>query len=227
MPYGLMKLPPVLRFWKSHLFATSLIVAGSAIMVPARAQTWMSTTYKAGELWSDGTKWVGGVAPANDGTANVVFSGSNATNIAYLDANWNVDSVYFNSTSGLGAGSNSNPASGDAYGVTPTLTIQQGGITNASTYAITINPALALAQPQTWNVGTGGALVVYNVSGAGTLNKTGAEKLSLASAQNAFTGSITVGGGTVVATNGPGLGPDGSPVTVQNSATLSFSSSIN
>lgn len=132
--------------------------------------TWLSPTGTGG-YWSNASNWVGGVAPTNDGTSNVVFSQSSNSTASVLDMNWNVATVLFNSTPGQGStggidtqGVIANPSLGAT-----TLTIQQG-ITNNSATAISIFPTINVAQTQTWDTGSGG-LIVYGITGGAVSTK--------------------------------------------------------
>src|SRR5207245_227425 len=79
--------------------STSAETINNALTLGA-AQTWNGAG--ANDLWSNGNNWVGGIAPANLGTAAVAFGGS--TPLAPdMDANWNILSLTFNSGAGARA----------------------------------------------------------------------------------------------------------------------------
>ncbi len=112
--------------------------------------------------------WVGGVAPPNDGTANVSFPQNERNNWTYVDLDTavNVQSVSFNtSTNGIGYGVLIN----NFYDYSASLTIGSGGITLLGTNAVVeIDTPLILSANQTWNLGvtTDYLYVNDNVSGA-------------------------------------------------------------
>ena len=158
--------------------------------------------------------------PANNGTANVVFSQSNSGAGPELDKDWNVNSLAFNGTPGVGILNYGSLGVSYPNRPTTTLTLQQGITEAESTAQVTVCPNIAVAQAQTWNIGSGG-LVVFTLSGTGVVHKTGSGTLSIYNAQNPLTGGFNVTGGAVLVANGGSLGADGSPVTL-NGGTLSF-----
>lgn len=99
-----------------------ILAAGAAStllsMVPtAMAQTWNGASATTNNF-SDGTNWLGGIAPVNNGTANLIFGGvtrlSPVVNVAY-----DVNGITFNNTAGafnIGGGFS--------------LSVRGGGITN-------------------------------------------------------------------------------------------------
>ena len=103
--------------------------------------------------WSTGPNWNSAVAPVNNGTANVTFSGSNRpTPVA--DAPWNVQTLIF---SNLGA----------AFQLSGSdLTLQAGGLSNQNTTAgraVTIGNNIVVAGAQTWrSAGNGSSITVVN-----------------------------------------------------------------
>ena len=82
-----------------------------------------------------------------------------------------------------------------------TANIAAGSITNG-----TLTPASVTAS------GGANAVISANISGATSLTKNGAAKLTL-SGNNTYTGGTTVGGGTLAITTNGALGDDTSPVT--------------
>jgi fibronectin-binding autotransporter adhesin len=186
--------------------------------------------------WSSSGNWTAdgghdGVAPAFDGTANVIFAGSNRTSVN-VDGSWNVASLAFDGTAF--PFTFSGPA-----GVA--LNVQTGGITNNSVYTQTFNTFVAVDSAQTWNAasapmafkggvvlsatltidGTANTTISGQVNGGGGIIKNGAGTLTFGGAAvNTFTGPLIVNAGTLVlaqsAVNGSSAGPlvigDGSGV---------------
>ena len=160
--------------------------------------------------------WVGDTAPANDGTAGIVFAGSTRTS-PNLDANWSVASLSF--ASGAAAFSSN---SSDGY----TLTIGSGGITQNASNTQTITHAITVGANQTWNTASGDLVVSGPVAfGWNTLTKTGSGTLTL-SGVNSGQGSLVVSAGTVLANNSNSLGGSNYGNTVASGATLAIQGGI-
>jgi len=147
--------------------------------------------------------WVGGVAPANDGTANVSFPQSDRNNWTYVDLDTavNVQSVSFNtSTNGIGYGVLIN----NFYDYSASLTIGSGGITLLGTNAVVeIDAPLILSANQTWNLGasTSYLYVEDNVSGAYGITVSGNGFLYMQGPKT-FSGNVTFTGSPFVELNG-------------------------
>jgi len=184
-----------------------------------RAQLWVNGGGAGNVKWSRTDNWAPNGAPANDGSANLVF-GPVAKPQGYapdMDANWNVNSVTF-------ASSNTNSyALHSLSGFTLTL---QGGITNNSTLVQTVSNSIVLGANQTWNAAAGDLAIAGNVdnnghalsvggahdttftgiiSGSGGLTKNDSGMLSLL-ANDTFSGPVTINGGTLNAGAAGALG---------------------
>ncbi len=90
--------------------------------------------------WSEGANWVGGGAPTNDGTKDIVF-GASSRYTSLVDAPWAVNSIVF----GSGRTSDYTLLGSD-------LTVGAGGIEarNAAGRGATITNVMTLAASQTW-----------------------------------------------------------------------------
>ena len=90
--------------------------------------------------WSEGANWVGGGAPTNDGTKNIVF-GASSRYAPQVDVPWAVNSIVF------GSGRTSNYELQGSE-----LTIGAGGIEarDGASRAATLGNAITLAASQTW-----------------------------------------------------------------------------
>jgi autotransporter-associated beta strand protein len=161
-----------------------------------QAQTWQSGS---DSNWSTSTNW-SPTAPANDGTAAIVFSSAGSTTSS-VDTAWAIDSLVFDSTA------QSYTISGE------TLTIGAGGITNNRTSGTqTISAPITLNSTSAFNVdvASGGALALEGLlTGTVGLTKTGNGTLELAPVGSfSYTGTLNLDAGTLTllpanrATNG-------------------------
>jgi len=112
--------------------------------------------------WSNSANWIPGT-PANDGTADLVFTGSGNTSPMITNP-WSVKSITF----GPSGGSNPFTIAGNQP-----ITLGSGGITNSDTDTQTFNNPLILTNGASVN-GTSG-LIVFNkpVSATNTIYVTG------------------------------------------------------
>ena len=219
--------------YKFVVFFLALNFFGQSI----RAQTWNGAGSLLNSKWSNGGalgNWSGAAAPANNGTANVAFGGSQGLT-PDMDANWSINSLAFNSGAGVFV-------LGSTGGFT--LTIQGGGITNNSTNTETINNAVTLGAAQTWSatagnlafggsIANGGFLLTISgssntsatgvISGTGGLTKSGAGTLTLSGA-NTYTGTTSISAGTLTLN---GSIASGSTVSVATAGTLNGTGTIN
>lgn len=186
----------------------------------SQAQTWVTGT--TGN-WSAPANWTGG-APANDGSATVTITGTNAAFTSTIDSAW--------------AGSNGalyglalNPGTVDftlgvAAGASP-VGLGAGGITMAGVSGRTVKldssdaSTLNLTASQAWNVGAGSTLATNNklkiTSAAGVvLTKSGAGTLSFSGGASSVQGGIILNQGNI-SVGSSAIGTLGStPLTWQN-----------
>ncbi len=203
----------------------------------AYAQTWNGLS-PLDSKWSTLLNWSSVLPPANNGTADAHFAGSTRTS-PDMDANWNVNSVTFDS----GAAAFTLGSTGGS-----TLTIQGGGIANNSTNTQTIGNAVTLGAAQTWSAASGNLMVSGNIanggnlltisggsdtavtgviSGSGGLTKSGNGTLTLSGA-NTYSGATTVSTGTLKLDNSGTTTArltNTSGITVNSSGTLLLASS--
>lgn len=140
------------------------------------AQTWsgLGTTSD----WTDAGNWVGGVPPANNGTANLVFG--DATNPApNANVPWSVGSILFNANAApytIGGSS---------------LTLGTGGLTNLDSDTQGFANAIGLSGLQTWSATAGGFLLNGVVS-------QGSNQLTLAGPFGFFSNNAINGTGNLL-----------------------------
>jgi fibronectin-binding autotransporter adhesin len=156
----------------------------------ANAQSnWTGTN---SSLWSDAGNWTPS-APPNNGTDQIVFSGSH-TSTSTIDTNWNVNTITYNADAISYLLNNTGGAA---------LTMQGGFVDNSPNKQVVTVPitlGTMLGATQTWTVNTGAELDVNGtISGADTtFTKAGAGILQLGSGANgAFATTINVTAGTM------------------------------
>lgn len=206
------------------LKGTRVLVEGIALGVLAAILFYAGSSAHAQNSWDGGGtdnnwttpgNWLGDLTPANDGTANLAFTGTIRL-APIVDAAWSISSLRFN------AGSGAFLLSGT------TLTLGSGGVLNASGTVQTINTGVLLAAAQTWTATTanlvfsgpvdnGGVLLTVSaasarniaingvISGTGGLRKTGAGGVTL-TGSNAFSGGVALTSGTLIANHDYALG---------------------
>ena len=174
-------------------------------------------TWDGGDLsssnWSAGINWAANIAPVNDGTADLFFTGTAGLNPnANLD--WSIRSLAFSSGAG-GFTIQGNP-----------LTIGAGGIVSSDDSVQTIQNEVVLAASQTFrtastgsfsvngNINTGGNALTVDaatdfivlggaISGSGALTASGANSLVLTGGEsNTYTGVTTVSGSLILGKTG-------------------------
>ena len=143
--------------------------------------------------WTNGLNWDGGAAPAATANADIQFRDSafGAATTSNVDTNYTIHSLTFLPTATVYTLTASSGVS---------LTINEGGLTQSSANAQTLNLPVVLGAAQTWNVGTGAGTLAVNgvISGTNGFTKTGAGTLTLGgSAANTYTGLTSVTGGTL------------------------------
>ncbi len=164
----------------------------------------------AGNQWTNTLNWNPDTAPANNGTADLIFSGTTRLT-PDMNTNWSVNSVTFNNTAGAFQLNSL---------VGATLTVGAGGITNNDDDDIqSIDHAITLGAAQTWNGASGllqfngpiqnnghlltvdgdsATLIDASIQGSGGLTKNGLGDLELTGlAANTFTGTTTVNAGSL------------------------------
>jgi autotransporter-associated beta strand protein len=171
--------------------AFSLIVAFIVSTVTTHAQTF---TWDGGSGtsngWSIGDNWLSDVAPPNDGTDVLVFTGTTRlTN--FTDAAWSLNSLIF----GTGAGAFS------FFGAQ--LTIGSGGISNGTTVAQVINNNILISSAQTWVARNGILTLNGNLTGSASLalngnssNSSTLPTIRFGGINTNYTGTITPDGGS-------------------------------
>lgn len=158
------------------------------------------------------SNWNANNIPASGLVDSLTFAGSTQTTTSNNISSLTVGSITFAS------GANAFTNGGNS------LTLNDG-ITNSSSNLQTINHAIVLSggahtiTGATGNVAIGGA-----ISGAGSINKTGANTLTL-SVANSYSGGTTISAGTLVAGNASALG--GGLVTINGGALGSTLASVN
>lgn len=168
--------------------------------------------HPAQSRWSLQQNWNPNGTPDNDGTADLVFTGSIKLS-AQADVAWNLNSLRFDSAA----------SAFTLHGSTLTIngTAMTYAIANDSSDTQTIDNVIVLAAAQTWRANTGalifgGAIDLGShaltftgdadttvdgaISGSGALTKTGAGTLTLVAA-NSYTGGTTVSAGTLRGTS--------------------------
>ncbi|PAW61749.1 MAG: hypothetical protein B9S34_16025 [Opitutia bacterium Tous-C1TDCM] len=128
--------------------------------------------------------WLGGIAPATDGTAFLKFRGTTAL-APNFDTAASIQGIVFRPTSG------SFTLSG------ATVTLGTGGIRNDSSATQTLDHNIVLGGNQTWTVAGASLVVGGNISGTAALRLAGesytAKHIVLAGT-NSFSGPVTVTG---------------------------------
>jgi hypothetical protein len=192
------------KFFPPGLLLALVLSAGSE----SRAADFTWSGGGADNNWNTLGNWLGGVAPPNDGSAAIVFSGA-VRPTPNVNANWDILSLSFAADAGA-----------FTVGGNP-LTIEGGGITNSSTTGQTINNSITMGAAQTWSANTGP--LTFGGAAVGTagfpLSLSG-EKGSILSAAVTSTGTIHVTSGSK-ATFGGALTNSGSLVIDSASVAVS------
>ena len=164
------------------ILTTILAACLALVAAPAAAQSWQGGGGNAN--WSTGANWSGG-APFNGVGGLALFTLGSAPLASTVDVAWALTNLQlFNFNWAI---------SGQPLTLTGTGTLTQlGG-------APTITNNVILSGARTFDIGTG--LTLGNVSGTGTLTKTGAGTLTIGTLQS--TGQITIDAGKLVASPFP------------------------
>ncbi|MEO7318816.1 MAG: hypothetical protein ABIZ56_07500 [Chthoniobacteraceae bacterium] len=185
------------------------------------------------EEWTVAGNWLADVAPPSDGTADIVFSGTDGLSPnANLD--WNIRSIAF-------AGG---AASFGVHG--NVLTVGAGGITNGDDSVQTIENDIILSAAQTFSTASTGSMAVNGsintngrvltiaaatdfitlggaITGSGGLAVSGSNSLVLTGgASNTYTGGTTINGPVVLAKTGGALAIPGAIIIGNGAATASL-----
>ncbi len=163
--------------------------------------------------WSAANNWSANIAPANNGTADLFFTGTAGLN-PNADLNWSIRSLAF------GSGAGGFTIQGN------TLTIGSGGIANNDDSVQTIENDLVLAASQMFKTTSTGSFAVNGsinigshtltvdaatdfivlggaITGSGALTASGANSLVLTGGEsNTYTGVTTVSGSLTLAKTG-------------------------
>lgn len=197
-------------YWK--LLAGLFVVGSGATILGA---TYRTSNF--GDAWETAANW-GGAVPANNGTADLLFSMQGAagvpTGVTMITQSWNVDSLTWNSLALSSSGTNTGTGFLIASDSSKTLTLRGGGLSNLSGGRIEVSPNLVLAQTQTWNdtstpsatmMSGPGIWIKGTVSGPGGFVKTGSGAVRLEQA-NTYQGGTTINGGVVEVSTPAALG---------------------
>ncbi len=138
---------------------------------------WSGAAATTSAYWSNGSNWVGNTAPAPNGNADIVFTPTPSTaTTSTVDQSYTINSLTFQAGTPAYTIDNANNA---------TLTINGGGITDASANRRKLTVPVVLGAAQTWNVSDpSGVLAIQTAhhrhrrltkTGAGTLNLGGSQ----------------------------------------------------
>jgi hypothetical protein len=164
------------------LWAAALFLAISGPQ--AATYTWVGGGSAGNRDWSYSQNWDAGVAPANDGTASILF-GESLKTTSKVDADWNVFSLTFAADAG-------------SYTlVDEDLTIQNG-ISNWSSSSQEIRNEIRMGAAQTWNASTGNLVFQGEIQNEGfALTLAGAADFEIRDEISGSGGLILNGQGTV------------------------------
>lgn len=208
-----------------------LLLTTAVSLCPAATFIWNGGAESP--AWSNAANWVGGVAPANNGTATIVLAGTSQLTPT-VDVAWDISSLTFSNSAGAFT------LRGSA------LTIRAGGVTNNSASSQVISNAITLFTNQTWNAAAGSLTIAGNVnnvtnlltisgsfnsslsgvlSGTGGLTKTGAGTNFL-SGTNTYSGLTTLSAGVLNLQNNSALGSGSTGAIVASGAQLQLSGGV-
>lgn len=158
----------------SSAFRRAVLFA-SLLPVIAAAQTWNGAG--ANNNFSNASNWTGGVAPVNDGTADVTLSGTTRT-APTLDTGYSVDSLTINSSSSFTLGGSS------------TLTLGSALTSGGSASNQYIDTPIALGGDLAITSNTSFLYLRGAISGTGNLTLSGTGRV-IFGADNTFTGTVS------------------------------------
>ena len=172
--------------------AGSARLSGPAAVASGGTFGWSGAVAGTSAYWSNAGNWTGGTAPTPTGNADIGFTATPATATAStVDTNYTINSLSFQAGTPAYTIGNANNA---------TLTINGGGITDASVNAQTLTVPVALGANQSWNVAASTGVLAVNgkITGSNGFTKTGPGTLVLGgSASNTYTGLTSVTAGTL------------------------------
>lgn len=188
--------------------------------------TW---TGAAGGNWGDVNRWVGGVVPPTNGTADIHLTPDASANFtSTYDASWSSNGT-INSLTFDGPGAKMITLS-RGTGVT-TLNIGAGGITNNSTGTQKFSCTITAIASQDWNMAAGGmysygASLTLNSPPGVVINKTGVNGLTISGGSSSgFQGSFRLDNGGITLegnTQFSRLGTNAMAIGNINSTSLTF-----
>jgi fibronectin-binding autotransporter adhesin len=164
---------------------TAFFICG-ATYTSAVAQTWNGLG--ANDNFSNANNWTPVGVPANDGTANLTFSGSTRLT-PNVDVPWSTNSISIGATAGaFTIGGNS-------------LTIGAGGITdNQASSLERITPVISLAANQTWSVNSTTGDLFVGIPGSSIVNN--GNTLTIAGSGQIVAQSAVSGAGGITVNSG-------------------------
>lgn len=142
--------------------------------------------------------WVGGAAPANDGTAVLIF-GDTGAGAVRVTSSLNVSEIRFQTTDVAAYTFNA--------GANAVITLQNGLQGSANGGSIVFGPRVTfnVAQPQAFAIGAGIIEIDGGIVGSGKVTKTGPGELKLAGTSS-WSGGFTQTAGQVYVTGASSLG---------------------
>jgi fibronectin-binding autotransporter adhesin len=215
----------------------AVLGAGLIATTPVRAQIFTWQGGGGNNAWNTAANWQGGVAPPSSVTASDVIFGNSAADFPSISPAFSVHSLTF-------------PAGANAFTFdTGPLTLGSGGLNQSAVNSQAFSAPVALGAPQTWTLANGaGGLVLAggvntngfvltvnaatagstanalngNLTGTGSLTKTGAGTLDLTGANN-YSGGTALNTGVLELGSAGALGTAGA-ITF-GGGTLQYSSS--
>ncbi|HEY2882999.1 MAG TPA: autotransporter domain-containing protein [Pirellulales bacterium] len=187
--------------------ALGLILFGGLMAPVVRAATSTWDGGGADDNWTTDNNWNPDGAPANDGTADVIFGGTTRLT-PNVDVDYSIHSLTFDSTASSTFTIGGNQLSVGAGGITnnsPTEQIINNDIVmtaaasfTAATGNITIGGTVDNGGNLLTVAGASNTAINNTISGAGGLTMSGTGTFTLGAA-NTFTGAVTLNSGTITA----------------------------
>ena len=181
------------------------VLALAAAIPAARAATFTWNGSSGNTTWGNGTNWVGGSAPATNGTATLSFGGNTtlSTNNT-LTANTTFAGILLTNTTGnVTAGGGNFTLAGNAITLGGAITTTANSTAGAMLDTISLN--MILGGNQTITTNSNHALTISGlISDGGNgygITKNGTDTLTLTNANNSFSGNITINAGVLAYNN--------------------------